>query len=262
VRVRIVVSDGRQFDNLIHSNPDRGLPPSDSSIFGRGFSAHLESIMATKQAKLSYSQKLKDPRWQKMRLQILERDQWTCQSCRAKDKTLHVHHGYYKRGLEPWEYVPSTLQTLCEDCHERADESRERSMYYLAHLSLNDADVVQQLLLEIATSDTVDSRWEIIEKLDSFTTSLSLESDANATQDAEHIKSEWRIERKLNTHCSEWVLVQFDGVPTVAIDNPGSLKQAVQAALYLFGQGNVRIACCSTEAYYPTNVVTSLNNVK
>lgn len=63
-----------------------------------------------------YSEKLRDPRWQKRRLEIFERDKFTCQSCDRTDITLAVHHKYYK-DCEPWEYPNEALQTLCEVCH-------------------------------------------------------------------------------------------------------------------------------------------------
>lgn len=69
-----------------------------------------------------YIQKLKDPRWQKRRLEILERDNWTCQLCEDKDSTLTVHHRYYEKGKDPWDYPDKCLTTLCETCHE--DETR------------------------------------------------------------------------------------------------------------------------------------------
>lgn len=65
----------------------------------------------------TYSEKLKDPRWQKKRLEIFEMDKWYCQSCLSKDKTLHVHHIDYLPGREPWEYDDKYLMTLCADCH-------------------------------------------------------------------------------------------------------------------------------------------------
>lgn len=68
-----------------------------------------------------YSELLRDPRWQKKRLEILQRDDWHCQRCGAKDQTLHVHHCYYGKGKKPWEYENTSLLTLCLDCHE--DES-------------------------------------------------------------------------------------------------------------------------------------------
>lgn len=72
--------------------------------------------------KKSYSEKLKDPRWQKKRLEIFERDKWVCQKCGSNEETLHVHHLYYERDKEPWEYPRSSLLTLCLDCHEAERE--------------------------------------------------------------------------------------------------------------------------------------------
>lgn len=67
--------------------------------------------------KLSYSDLLKDPRWQKRKSEILNRDNFTCQLCGDKKTTLHVHHKYYLEGKLPWEYKSDILITLCENCH-------------------------------------------------------------------------------------------------------------------------------------------------
>lgn len=74
----------------------------------------LGHIMATNTV---YLEKLKDPRWQKKRLEIFERDEWACQRCGDKKTTLHVHHTCYKKGRTPWDYEGHQLLTLCEDCH-------------------------------------------------------------------------------------------------------------------------------------------------
>jgi len=66
---------------------------------------------------VKYSELLKDPRWQKKRLKILERDKFTCQRCSDDKKTLNVHHLFYLKNLKPWEYDESQLKTLCESCH-------------------------------------------------------------------------------------------------------------------------------------------------
>lgn len=66
----------------------------------------------------TYAEKLKDPRWQKMRLEILQRDDFTCRDCGDKESTLHVHHCLYLTGKNPWEYMDSELRTLCMSCHE------------------------------------------------------------------------------------------------------------------------------------------------
>src|SRR5437588_3361400 len=67
----------------------------------------------------TYSDKLRDPRWQKMRLKVFERDDWTCQSCRDTTTTLHVHHKEYLGGADPWDHPMSCLVTLCQRCHDR-----------------------------------------------------------------------------------------------------------------------------------------------
>lgn len=65
----------------------------------------------------AYVSKLKDPRWQRVRLEVLQRDSWRCGTCHSTDKTLNVHHRYYLDGAAPWEYPLDSLVTLCEDCH-------------------------------------------------------------------------------------------------------------------------------------------------
>ena len=78
----------------------------------------LIKIIATMTEKITYSEKLKDPRWQKKRLEILNRDKFTCQNCGDETKTLHVHHKLYIHGCEPWDYEDKYLLTLCYSCHE------------------------------------------------------------------------------------------------------------------------------------------------
>lgn len=65
-----------------------------------------------------YLEKLKDPRWQRLRLEILQRDDFSCQSCGSNTETLHVHHLNYT-GYNPWDAPENDLITLCEDCHKR-----------------------------------------------------------------------------------------------------------------------------------------------
>jgi hypothetical protein len=68
---------------------------------------------------MTYSKKLQDPRWQKKRLEILERDDFKCQNCSDTKNTLHVHHKIYSG--EPWETESKYLITLCEDCHSKEE---------------------------------------------------------------------------------------------------------------------------------------------
>jgi hypothetical protein len=78
----------------------------------------LSKIMS----KQTYFEKLKDPRWQRKRLEIMERDDFTCVSCGNKEKTLNVHHKTYRKGAEPWDYEDGNFMTLCEPCHEQSHE--------------------------------------------------------------------------------------------------------------------------------------------
>lgn len=75
----------------------------------------------------TYSEKLRDPRWQKMRLEILQRDDWACQICFDTKSTLNVHHRYYEAGRDPWNYPEPALVTLCEDCHALEGDYRAES---------------------------------------------------------------------------------------------------------------------------------------
>ena len=72
-----------------------------------------------------YSEQYKDPRWQKLRLKIFERDNWTCQNCSNNKITLHVHHRYYLKDKEIWEYQEEAFITLCVECHLNEIENRD-----------------------------------------------------------------------------------------------------------------------------------------
>ena len=69
-------------------------------------------------SKPSYPELLQDPRWQRKRLEILERDGFECTNCGDTKASLHVHHQLYD-WRSPWEYENETLVTLCADCHKK-----------------------------------------------------------------------------------------------------------------------------------------------
>jgi len=74
----------------------------------------------------NYYELLKDPRWQKKRLEVLDRAGFECENCGANDKTLHVHHRIYKKGYKPWDYGPCFLACLCEECHNEQSDLKEK----------------------------------------------------------------------------------------------------------------------------------------
>lgn len=83
----------------------------------------------------SYSDKLKDPRWQKTRLKIMERDGWKCVVCGNHEDTFHVHHTRYERGKDPWDYSPELLITLCASCHECYHQNLDAAIAFVRGVS-------------------------------------------------------------------------------------------------------------------------------
>jgi hypothetical protein len=74
----------------------------------------------------TYSEKLRDPRWQRRRLEKLQKADFHCESCSDGKSTLHVHHRIYRKGADPWEYTDKELVVLCESCHD--DEHRTEQL--------------------------------------------------------------------------------------------------------------------------------------
>lgn len=100
-------------------------------------------------------------RWQRRRLEILQRSDFSCESCEATDRTLHVHHKIYRKGAMPWEYADVELEALCADCHARQHRTKERLEKAIAEL---DEGSLEELLgyadALIAKSVTFDGRPE------------------------------------------------------------------------------------------------------
>ena len=74
---------------------------------------------------MTYKQQLKSPMWQKKRLEIMQRDNFTCHRCSSKDKTLNVHHVTYSKNKKAWEYLDNNYVTFCEDCHKLEHQVNE-----------------------------------------------------------------------------------------------------------------------------------------
>jgi len=115
-------------------------------------------------ANLRYSEKLRDPRWQKKRLFILERDEWACKKCGARDKTLHVHHKYYIADKEPWDVPDQCLVTLCFECHEEEGQDKDLQEWVIRgflDFGFFNTDFNEKLV----TADTLISKQEVIDLL-------------------------------------------------------------------------------------------------
>jgi hypothetical protein len=78
---------------------------------------------------VSFQDWYKDPRWQKKRLEILQRDGWTCVGCGDTKNTLHVHHLSYNG--PPWCVADDQLQALCQECHSALGEHPKAGVSWL-----------------------------------------------------------------------------------------------------------------------------------
>lgn len=86
---------------------------------------------ASPKGRSEYIEKLRDPRWQKRRLEVLEAASWSCEWCSASKRNLQVHHAYYaprSEGIDPWEYPAGSLFCLCDPCHKEAERVKQ-SLY-------------------------------------------------------------------------------------------------------------------------------------
>lgn len=90
----------------------------------------------------SYADPLKDPRWQRKRLEVLQREGWKCEGCGDHTSTLHVHHRQYLKSRNPWDYPDDLLQVLCETCHSRISERRAALQSLIGQLDSKNLDRV------------------------------------------------------------------------------------------------------------------------
>lgn len=90
-------------------------------------------------AKLSYSEQIRHPQWQRKRLEILSAAGWECENCGANDVTLNVHHKQYVKGRMYWEYERHELECLCEDCHKAHHQAQDGLRELLAEVDTGQA---------------------------------------------------------------------------------------------------------------------------
>ncbi len=74
---------------------------------------------------MNYKEQYQHPKWQKKRLEILERDNFTCTNCGSDEKNLHVHHFLYVKEFKVWEYDEGNLTTFCDECHSEWHETND-----------------------------------------------------------------------------------------------------------------------------------------
>jgi hypothetical protein len=105
----------------------------------------------------NWADQYKDPRWQKKRLEIMERDGFKCRSCGSAEKTLNVHHAYYEKGAKVWEYPEETMITWCEDCHGSSHKTIKDIQVELLELSSCNLDLFYNLICMCGASAAVEN---------------------------------------------------------------------------------------------------------
>lgn len=84
----------------------------------------LVSQISKVKSDLTFKDQYHHPEWQKVRLKVMDYDNWQCQRCGEKDNILHVHHIRYKKDRMVWEYPIHNFITLCDKCHEKEHEHK------------------------------------------------------------------------------------------------------------------------------------------
>lgn len=65
----------------------------------------------------AYSQLLKDSRWTTLSARIKKERGNRCEYCGIRGVELHLHHGLYIFGRNPWDYDETTMWVLCKKHH-------------------------------------------------------------------------------------------------------------------------------------------------
>jgi len=92
---------------------------------------------------MTYFEKLKDPRWQKKRLERLDMADFACENCGNKDEELSVHHRYYKKNTDPWDYNDDDLVVFCKTCHSSWHDAKQELNVIIGRI--NTAEQLQRV---------------------------------------------------------------------------------------------------------------------
>lgn len=155
--------------------------------------------------KETYADYLRSPLWQRKRLEIFERDNFTCQHCGTREKELQVHHMSYSHGTKPWEYPNDKLITLCKDCHENETQcSRE---LYDNFKDLKSAFTEKGLSIELLNS-MLEKISECLRNEDNGYTNDVL-SFLNIIHGGTQIMSDFVALKKLGVHNDEFFKIAY-----------------------------------------------------
>jgi hypothetical protein len=83
----------------------------------------------------AYQLQLLNPRWQRRRLEVMSKNNFSCQICDEQNQELNVHHIKYKKHpngdkYEPWNYSDEELMVLCKDCHDLIHKNESKVILF------------------------------------------------------------------------------------------------------------------------------------
>lgn len=115
---------------------------------------------------MEFSEQYRNPEWQKKRLEVLSRSNFTCEQCGCNNSTIHVHHKRYLKGRKVWEYDLENFEALCQPCHHENHKAKNKINDLLASVeSYQWEDLAELIEGWISDSDSSVSPGMIAKKI-------------------------------------------------------------------------------------------------
>ncbi len=110
------------------------------------------------ESRKAYDELLRDPRWQKKRLDVMADAGWKCELCTDPNEELNVHHDSYVADRMPWDYPRSELKCLCRTCHTLSHLPTAKVIHFTRTRLLSaEVDKILQHEVEQKAREKVDS---------------------------------------------------------------------------------------------------------
>ena len=125
----------------------------------------------------NYAERLKHPLWQRKRLHVLQRADWTCQACGSTSTQLHAHHKVYIKGRLPWDYPDNLLECLCDPCHERAHAHLQRLELTVAEQPSALLPHITRMMVKLGAAMSATDRTQRVDALNALHDELDAVED-------------------------------------------------------------------------------------
>ncbi len=66
-----------------------------------------------------------DPQWEALKLDVVRRESFRCESCRSPVGTAQVRHAYTVSGRPCWDYPDHALYATCDECHAKLEKLQQ-----------------------------------------------------------------------------------------------------------------------------------------